>query len=78
VTARWYCVRVTGRLSERLADAFDGFILEQEPGGTVLSGQCRDSTALYGLLLRISDLGLELLEVQSREVDDPGVPEASH
>ena len=53
-------IRVRGRLSERLATAFDGMTLMQRAGATELAGEVVDQTQLYGLLARIRDLGLEL------------------
>ena len=62
---RRYRITVEGVLGDRWLDAFDGFTLEREPGRTVLVGQCRDSSALYGVLDRVKELGLELLAVES-------------
>lgn len=63
------CVRITirGRLSPRLADAFDGLALERAPRGTVLVGQVADQAQLHGVLTRIRDLGLELESVATSE-----------
>ncbi len=44
---------------------FDGFALSQEIGGTtLLQGSVSDQAALYGLLMRINQLGLTLLRVE--------------
>ena len=58
-------VRITvgGRLSERLAAAFDGMTLVRRGGATELVGEVVDQAQLYGLLARIRDLGLELKAV---------------
>lgn len=56
-------IRVSGRLSARLAGAFDGLRLVQRTGATELVGEVVDQTQLYGLLARIRDLGLELESV---------------
>lgn len=56
-------VRVRGRLSERLAAAFDGMTLVQRGGATELVGEMLDQAQLHGLLTRIRDLGLELESV---------------
>jgi hypothetical protein len=37
-------------------------------GLTVLSGVCTDRAALYGVLDRLRDLGLELLAVESTDL----------
>jgi len=65
---RFYRITVSGILTERLATAFEPLSLAGvEEGRTALSGVCADSAALYGLLDRIRDLGLELLGVESSD-----------
>ena len=63
------CVRILirGRLSPRLAEAFDGLAVERAPRGTVLVGQVADQAQLHGVLARIRDLGLELDSVTTTE-----------
>jgi hypothetical protein len=56
-------IRVRGRLSARLAGAFDGMTLVPCRGATELVGEVVDQTQLHGLLARIRDLGLELESV---------------
>lgn len=62
-------IRVRGRLSERLAAAFDGMTLVQCTGTTELVGEIVDQAQLHGLLTRIRDLGLPL---ESVTVDGAG------
>ena len=69
---RFYRIRVKGRLSERFAAAFDAMQLEPADGSTVLTGVCVDASALYGVLERIRDLGMELWEVESYAVAPDG------
>ena len=69
-----YEIRVRGRLSDSLVAAFEGLHASVEPVETVLHGPVEDQAALYGLLERIQDLGLELVEVR-RLPDPPGEPE---
>ena len=69
---RFYRIRIHGTLSERFASAFDTMHVEAERGVTVLSGVCVDASALYGVLDRIRDLGLDLLDVESF----PAAPDA--
>ncbi len=71
-----YEVRVSGRVDpETLLDL--GVVAQgQEGSQTVLYGQIRDESALFGLLTRLRDLGLELIEVRrSPSIDwiDPGL-----
>jgi hypothetical protein len=71
-----YEIRVRGRLSDSLMAAFEGMRASVEPVETVLHGPVRDQAALYGLLDRIQDLGLELVEVR-RLPDPPGEPDTT-
>ena len=59
---RTQTVRITvrGRLSERLATAFDGMTPVWGAGATELVGEVVDQAQLHGLLARIRDLGIEL------------------
>ena len=61
-------ITVHGRLSDRLAAAFDGMSLVRRRGATDLIGEITDQAQLHGLLSRIRDLGLEL---ESVTVTDP-------
>ncbi len=56
-------ITVRGRLSDRLAAAFDGVTLVSGAGGTELVGEVVDQAQLHGLLTRIRDLGLTLQSV---------------
>ena len=52
--------------------AFEGMTLARAEGTTTLIGPVRDQAELQGLLQRVSDLGLTLLEVTSvDEVERP-------
>ena len=59
-----YQVRTKGRISDRLADLFEGMTLVQEVGGTTLIC-CPDidQAGLHGVLARVRDLGLPLISV---------------
>ncbi len=59
-----YEIKVKGHLDQRHKEWLDGFSMKLHPNGeTVLTGQVADQAALYGLLLRIRDLGIPLLSV---------------
>ena len=63
-----YEIRVRGLLDDRRAAWFDGMRIEPLAGGfTRLTGPVPDQAALFGLLARVRDLGLELWLVQRRE-----------
>ncbi len=67
---RFYRITVSGILTQRLAAALEPLGLAGiEEGRTALSGVCIDSAALYGVLDRIRDLGLDLLGVESSDFD---------
>jgi hypothetical protein len=59
-----YRISVRGRLTERLGSAFGGMTLGPAPGQTVLVGEIRDQSHLYGVLDRVRSLGLELISVR--------------
>jgi hypothetical protein len=58
-----YVIVVKGRLSERFTATFDGLALAAQAGETRLSGELADQAQLYGVLLRLRDLGVELVSV---------------
>ena len=59
-TTRRIRITIRGRLSNRLATAFDGMMLVPCTGATELVGEVADQAQLHGLLSRIRDLGLDL------------------
>jgi hypothetical protein len=62
-TTRTIRITVRGRLSDRLAGAFEGMTPLRSAGVTQLVGEVGDQAQLHGLLNRIRDLGLELVSV---------------
>jgi|SRR6516162_6793468 hypothetical protein len=60
----YYQIRVKGQLERRWEHWFDGLQLSIEHDTTILEGELIDQAALYGVLLKIRDLGLPLLSVQ--------------
>ena len=65
---RNYRLTVQGELSDNLAASFPGMTLTRAEGNTELAGNIRDQAELQGLLRRVSDLGLTLLE--AKVIDD--------
>lgn len=62
----FYEIRVEGHLGDSWSPWFEGMTIHHEEGGeTVLSGPLTDQTALHGVLMKIRDLGLALIEVRS-------------
>jgi hypothetical protein len=60
-----YEIRVNGVLDSGWSAWFDGLqMTSDERGQTAIAGQVTDQAALHGLLAKVRDLGLELLEVR--------------
>ncbi len=61
-------IRVKGRLSQDWSDWFEGLSITDQPNGeTLISGPLQDQAELFGVLIKIRDLGLELISVQRIE-----------
>ena len=67
MAASRYELRIKGRLGEALLGTFAGFDAEVEPVETVLRGDIEDQAALHGVLERIHEAGLEIVEVRKVE-----------
>jgi len=60
-----YEIRIEGHLGSSWASWFEGMtIRHEESGQTALTGPLPDEPALYGVLAKIRDLGLPLVEVK--------------
>jgi hypothetical protein len=57
---QWVRITVRGRLSPRLAGAFEGMVPRYRRGRTDLVGEVADQAEIHSHLRRIRDLGLEL------------------
>jgi hypothetical protein len=75
MACRPYRLIVEGELSDGMNPAFARMTLTRAGGNTTLTGPVRDQPELQGLLRRISDLGLTLLDVTA--LDEQGRPAAS-
>ncbi len=63
-----YQIRIKGHLNTLWSDWFEGLTVTLEANGeTLLSGPVVDQAALYGLLKKISNLGLPLLSINRVE-----------
>ena len=67
-----YEIVVKGQLSERFLSTFDGLALSAQAGETRLSGEVADQAQLYGVLLRLRDLGIELISVNQAPLNGAG------
>lgn len=60
-----YRIRIKGHVGVDWSTWFDKLTVEHtDTGETVLSGELPDQTALHGVLMKIRDLGLVLVEVK--------------
>jgi hypothetical protein len=64
-----YEVRLKGVVSARVLDALR--TAREMRADTVLHGEIEDQAALHGLLARISDLGLELVDIHRIQHEAP-------
>jgi hypothetical protein len=71
VAGRTYRLIVEGELSDDLLPALPGVTLGRHDRTTTLTAFIRDQAELQGLLQRVVQLGLTLLEAKSVE-DEPG------
>lgn len=58
-----YVIRVAGRVSSRLLEAFPSMRARVEPVQTTLIGHLPDQGALTGVLNHLDELGIEIVEV---------------
>jgi len=68
-----YQLRVSGSIPQDLIRDLEGLNVTVEPAETVLYGTLADQSALFGLLVRIHDLGIQLLEVRRVSQDDASI-----
>jgi len=64
VTARYYEIRVHGRIPPDDLVEFENVTAVLQSGETVLRGRVIDQAGLQGILLRLHALGLDLIEVR--------------
>jgi hypothetical protein len=62
--ARVYQFRVRGHLDRGRSSWFEGLEITFTNGDTLLTGSVQDQTALYSILDKLRDLGLELVSVE--------------
>jgi hypothetical protein len=71
-----YAIQVAGRLGATSLEAFPDLCWEARGSDTVLTGEVRDGSALYGVIALLESLGLELIEVKPL-TDAPSGPAPS-
>jgi hypothetical protein len=68
-------IRIKGEMDESWSDCFEGFKLNHcGTHETILTGLVEDQASFYGLIGKLRDLGLQLLEVNSVEQSEPIEP----
>ena len=66
-----YRIRVAGHLDPSWSEWFEGLeITNLDSGDTLLAGPVVDQPMLHGLLAKIRDLGLVLVEVEREDADE--------
>ncbi len=61
-----YRIRVKGQLNPQWSEWFDGMTITPEPDGdTIISGPVADQPALHALLVKVRDLGLTLVALDT-------------
>jgi hypothetical protein len=68
VLAKGFEIHVRGEVPPELIDELEHLTAVEVPAETVISGLLPDQAALFGVLARLQDLGLELIEVRRRDV----------
>lgn len=66
-----YEIRVEGHIGNSWSSWFEELDLRREASGeTVLTGPLVDEAALYGVLMKLRDLGLPLVEVRRMQSEE--------
>ena len=67
-----YEIRVKGHLPQHWSAWLEGLTISHDPNGeTLLSGSLRDQSALFGVVMKVRDLGLTLLSVNPIDGEPP-------
>jgi len=64
-------IHFKGQIPAQWSEWFGGLTVNpSDRGETLLSGLVTDSSALYGIISRLRDLGLQLISVNSEEIEE--------
>jgi len=64
-------IHIKGKINEKWSGWFDDLTISHpDRDVTLLSGLVSDSATLYGILSRLRDLGLQLISVNSEEIEN--------
>jgi hypothetical protein len=68
-------IHIKGQLNPSWSDWFEEMRVRVNfSGDTILSGNLRDKSAVYGIISRLSSLGITLVSVTCREENETGPP----
>jgi hypothetical protein len=68
-------IRIKGHIKEQWSEWFGGLTIDHsDPDETVLTGCVPDQAALYGIISRLRDLGLQLISLSSQEIHENNQP----
>lgn len=62
--SKGYEIHVRGQVPSDVLEELEDLTVVDEPAVTVLTGVLPDQSALFGVLARLQDLGLELIELR--------------
>ncbi len=73
-------IHIKGKIDPNWSDWFEEMnVMEEPPGNTLLCGNLRDKSAVYGVISRLSNLGITLISVSCQEMDHaPPSTEITH
>ena len=63
-------IHFKGQITEQWSEWFGGLTVSHSDDETVLSGPVADSSALYGIIAQLRDLGLQLTSVNTEEINE--------
>jgi hypothetical protein len=64
-------IHFKGQITDQWSEWFGGLAVSHpDLDETVLSGLVADSSALYGIISRLRDLGLQLMSMNSEEIEE--------
>lgn len=65
---KYYEIRIEGHLDDAHSNEFGDLRVNRLPHGqTLISGRVQDQAALFGILLRIRDMGIPLISVSRKD-----------
>jgi len=64
-------IHIKGQIIQQWSEWFGGLTIRHiDPDETVFTGSIADQAALYGVISRLRDLGLQLISVSSKEIEE--------